>query len=56
MMSAAIFPHQTALKLLQMNTATPVKEHLNPWAAFAVVGVLQGGVYGQVSLGQFSAV
>jgi len=49
-MSAAIFPHQTALKAAQMNASTPVKEHLNPWAAFAVVGVLQGGVYGQCNV------
>ena len=40
-MSVAIFPHQTVLKCLQMNVATPVKEHLNPWFAFGVVGVLQ---------------
>ena len=40
-MSVAIFPHQTVLKCLQMNAATPVKEHLNPWFAFGVVGVLQ---------------
>lgn len=46
-LSAQIFPHQTCLKLLQMNLATPVKESCNPWAAFFVVGVLQGGVYGQ---------
>ena len=46
-LSARIFPHQTALKLAQMNAATPVKEYCNPWAAFFVVGVLQGGVYGQ---------
>ena len=46
-MSLVIVPHQCALKLAQMNCATPVKEHLNPWAAFFVVGVLQGGVYGQ---------
>jgi len=49
-MSFAIFPHQTALKSLQMNASTPVKEYLNPWAAFAVVGVLQGGVYGQTNV------
>lgn len=46
-LAAQIFPHQTALKLMQMNAATPVKEYCNPWAAFFVVGVLQGGVYGQ---------
>lgn len=45
--SMRILPHQTLLKMAQMTVSTPVKEHLNPWAAFAVVGVLQGGVYGQ---------
>ena len=49
-LSAAIFPHQTVLKAVQMNASTPVKEHLNPWAAFAVVGILQGGVYGQCNV------
>ena len=49
-LSAAIFPHQTMLKAVQMNASTPVKEHLNPWAAFAVVGILQGGVYGQCNV------
>jgi len=45
-MSAPIFLPQTALKAAQMNASSPVKEYLNPWAAFAMVGVLQGGVYG----------
>ena len=45
-----IFPQQVALKALQMNAATPVKEHLSPWLAFGVVGVLQGVVYGQCSV------
>ena len=49
-LSATIFPHQTVLKAVQMNASTPVKEHLNPWAAFAVVGILQGGVYGQCNV------
>ena len=49
-MSFAIFPHQTALKAIQMNASTPVKEYLNPWAAFAAIGVLQGGVYGQCNV------
>ena len=49
-MSMAIFPHQAALKWLQMNAATPVKSELSPWLAFGVVGVLQGGVYGQCSV------
>jgi len=46
-MSLRIFPHQIGLKWLQMNCATPVKSELSPWVAFGVVGVLQGGVYGQ---------
>lgn len=33
-----------------MNLSTPVREHLNPWAAFCLVGVLQGGVYGQANI------
>jgi hypothetical protein len=33
-----------------MNISTPVKEYLNPWMAFAVVGILQGGVYGQCNM------
>ena len=41
--SVRIFPHQCFLKWAQMNAATPVKEHANPWLAFGVVGVLQGG-------------
>jgi hypothetical protein len=49
-LSAPIFPAQTALKAIQMNSSTPVKEYLNPWAAFAVIGVLQGGVYGQCNV------
>lgn len=49
-LSMHILPHQTILKASQMNAATPVKEYLNPWAAFAVVGVLQGGVYGQCNV------
>lgn len=49
-LSARIVPHQTALKVVQMNSATPVKEYLNPWLAFAAVGVLQGGVYGQCNV------
>jgi hypothetical protein len=49
-MSMSIFPHQTLLKAIQMNASTPVKEHMNPWAAFAVVGILQGGVYGQCNV------
>ena len=45
-----ILPHQTLLKAAQMNAATPIKEHVSPWMAFGVVGVLQGGVYGQCNV------
>ena len=45
-----ILPHQTALKALQMNAATPVKEYASPWLAFGLVGVLQGAVYGQANI------
>ena len=40
----SIFPQQTALKTLQMNCATPVKENASPWLAFGLVGVLQGAL------------
>lgn len=49
-LSLRIFPHQTALKALQMNVSTPFKEYLNPWVAFGIVGILQGGVYGQCNV------
>lgn len=49
-LSARVFPIQTLLKSIQMNVGTKVKEYLNPWAAFAVVGILQGGVYGQCNI------
>lgn len=48
--SAKIFPQQCLLKCAQMNCAAPVKEYFNPWVAFSVVGVLQGGVYGQSTI------
>jgi hypothetical protein len=49
-LAARVFPIQTLLKTIQMNVSTPVKENLNPWAAFAVIGVIQGGVYGQCNI------
>lgn len=49
-LAGAIFPIQTVMKAIQMNASTPIKESLNPWAAFAVVGILQGGVYGQANI------
>ena len=49
-MSAMVFLPQTILKAVQMNISTPVKENLNPWAAFACIGILQGGVYGQANM------
>jgi hypothetical protein len=42
----SIFPHQAALLSLQLNASTAIKDVLNPWSAFFVVGVLQGGIYG----------
>ena len=41
-----IFPHQATLLSLQLNASTAIKDMLNPWSAFFVVGVLQGGIYG----------
>lgn len=41
-----IFPHQAVLLSMQLNASTAIKDILNPWSAFFVVGVLQGGIYG----------
>ena len=49
-LSAAIFPVQTLMKVIQMDISTPIKEALNPWFAFASVGIIQGGVYGQANI------
>lgn len=49
-LSVNVFPIQTVLKTVQMNLGTKVKEQLNPWFAFAAVGILQGGVYGQCNI------
>jgi len=49
-MCASIYPHQVGLRMLQVNLATPVKEHMNPWLAFGTLGVLQGCVYGQANV------
>jgi hypothetical protein len=49
-MSGIVFVPQTVLKAIQMNISTPVRKSINPWAAFWVIGVLQGGVYGQANI------
>lgn len=45
-----ILAHLCCTSRVSVNASTPIKEYLNPWAAFAVVGVLQGGVYGQATI------
>lgn len=49
-LATRILPHQTVLKALQIGASTPVKENLSPWAAFSLVGVLQGGLYGHANI------
>lgn len=49
-LSGPVILPQTILKAAQMNASSPVKEYLNPWAAFAMVGVLQGAVYGHANV------
>lgn len=39
-LSAVMFPAQTFLKQAQMNAMSPVKEHVNVWAAFGLMGEL----------------
>lgn len=45
-----IYPTQTLLRIVQMNSSSFVKEHTSPWIAFACIGVLQGGVYGHANI------
>jgi hypothetical protein len=45
-LALAIVPHQAVLLSMQLNASTAIKDVLNPWSAFFVVGVLQGGIYG----------
>lgn len=46
-MSLEVFVVQALLKVTQINVCTPVQEVMNPFMAFAFMGVLQGFVYGQ---------
>jgi hypothetical protein len=45
-LAMGIFPHQAVLMSLQLNASTAIKDLVNPWGAFFIVGVLQGGIYG----------
>mmetsp|Transcript_10146 Transcript_10146/g.16402 ORF Transcript_10146/g.16402 Transcript_10146/m.16402 type:complete len:302 (+) Transcript_10146:100-1005(+) len=47
---SSIYPQQVALRIAQVNLGTPVKDHLSPWVAFGVLGVLQGAVYGHANI------
>lgn len=47
---ASIYGQQVLLRIGQVNLSSPVKEHLSPWLAFGVMGVLQGGVYGHANV------
>jgi len=46
----SIYPQQAALRMVQVNVATPIKDNMNPWVAFAALGVLQGGIYGHANI------
>lgn len=45
-LALGIVPHQAVLLSMQLNASTAIKDVMNPWSAFFVVGVLQGGIYG----------
>jgi hypothetical protein len=45
-LALGIMPTQAVLISCQLNASTAIKDMLNPWAAFFVVGVLQGAIYG----------
>ena len=43
-------PIHCGLKAAQIAVSTPIKEEINPWAAFGIIGALQGGIYGQLNI------
>jgi len=49
-LTAQIYGQQVLLRIMQVNLSSPVKDHLSPWLAFGVMGVLQGGVYGHANI------
>ena len=49
-LSLKAFPIHAALKTAQIAISTPIKEEINPWAAFGIIGALQGGIYGQLNI------
>jgi hypothetical protein len=49
-MVARIFPSQVGLRMILTNVCTPIKENLNSWAAFGMIGILQGAVYGHANI------
>mmetsp|Transcript_31848 Transcript_31848/g.53731 ORF Transcript_31848/g.53731 Transcript_31848/m.53731 type:complete len:291 (+) Transcript_31848:76-948(+) len=49
-LSARVYPVQTFMRSLQMNASTHVKDQIDPWIAFALARVLQGGIFGQCNV------
>lgn len=46
----SVYPQQVGLRLIQVGIVTQIKEYLNPWVAFGVMGVLQGFIYGHANV------
>lgn len=48
--SLSLLPAQTILRIGQLSMASKLKKDLDPWCAFAGIGVMQGIVYGHANL------
>lgn len=43
-------PVHIAIKAVQIEVCTPFCQAFNPWVGFALSGIIQGGVYGQLNI------
>lgn len=45
-----VLPVHIAIKTVQIEACTPFCQAFNPWVGFALSGIIQGGVYGQLNI------
>jgi hypothetical protein len=49
-LASAVFPGQVLLKYMQVNIATLMKEAVNPWIAFGLMGLLQNVIAAHMNI------
>lgn len=49
-LAGAVFPGQMFLKCAQVNIATVMKEAVNPWMAFGMMGLLQNVIAAHMNI------